>query len=689
MGLTRIRAEQISDIDYKQSVRVITLTNITLAGGAPAEVDGVSLAAGNRILVNGQSDATQNGLYQVQTLGTGSNGTWVRTSDANQDGEIQSGMVVMVTEGVVYADTPWKLVTNGDIIIGTTELVFQENYSLAFGNIYANGTAVIANTVSGAVTFTAGDNISIVGNNTSKTVTIGVTGITTSRIANGTSNVDIATEDGNVTTTVNGNTTLTVTGTEANIAGDVRASGDISGGNLATSGQIDATGNITGGNLSGTNIVGTLTTAAQTNITSVGTLDSLSVTGNIQGNNIQGNNIFGNGSGLSGIDSFGNVDANGTPILADSVGDALTLIPGDNISIVGNNTSKTVTIGVTGISLTSIANGTSNVDIATADGNVTAAVNGNVILTVADTGADIVGDVSATGNVTGGNITTAGDVTTDTVTATGNVTGSYFIGNGSQLTGISTSTDRIFSGDSNVEIASANADITMSVAGTSNVVVVSTDGITVQGNVVGNGIPTTTVSSTPPADAEQGDIWIDSDTAIQYIYFGDGNSSQWAEMEAATSISTGSGDVDLSAVAQDIIPSANATYSLGNATNRWANLFLVGNTIDLGGAQIKVNDSTGAFALIPAVTAETPNPVATVITASGGITKVETDGGNISESNIANVATNASEAIMFFSTQITANLTVPGNTNALSAGPITIVDGVEVTVSEGSEWTVV
>jgi len=40
------------------------------------------------------------------------------------------------------------------------------------------------------------------------------------------------------------------------------------------------TGNITSGNLSGTSIVGTLTTAAQTNITSVGTLGSLAVSGN-------------------------------------------------------------------------------------------------------------------------------------------------------------------------------------------------------------------------------------------------------------------------------------------------------------------------------------------------------------------------------------------------------------------------
>jgi len=41
------------------------------------------------------------------------------------------------------------------------------------------------------------------------------------------------------------------------------------------------------------------------------------------------------------------------------------------------------------------------------------------------------GNVSATGNVTGGNIHTVGQVT-----ATGNITGSYFLGNGSQLTGL-------------------------------------------------------------------------------------------------------------------------------------------------------------------------------------------------------------------------------------------------------------
>jgi hypothetical protein len=52
------------------------------------------------------------------------------------------------------------------------------------------------------------------------------------------------------------------------------------------SNTLSTTGNITAGNLSGTSIVGTLTTAAQTNITSVGTLTSLAVTGNITGGNL-------------------------------------------------------------------------------------------------------------------------------------------------------------------------------------------------------------------------------------------------------------------------------------------------------------------------------------------------------------------------------------------------------------------
>jgi hypothetical protein len=212
MGLTRITAQQISDIDYKQAVRVITLGNITLSGGAPAAVDGVSLSLGDRILVAGQNTGSQNGLYYVTTVGTGSTGTWARSKDGDVTGEILAGMIVMVTEGITYADTQWKLITNDPIIVGTTALTFTQNSVFAFGNVYANSTAILATTVGDSLTLTAGNNISITGNTTSKSVTISSTasGGNSNSITNGTSNVSITNSGGNVTVGVGGTDNVAV-----------------------------------------------------------------------------------------------------------------------------------------------------------------------------------------------------------------------------------------------------------------------------------------------------------------------------------------------------------------------------------------------------------------------------------------------------------------------------------------------
>jgi hypothetical protein len=179
MGLTRPRAEQISDLDYKQATRTVTTSNITLTGGAPAQIDSISLTVNDRVLVTGQDTASQNGIYDVVTVGSGTNGTWVRTSDANATGEIQAGMIVMVTEGAVYADTQWKLITDNPIAIGTTALVFTQNYSansISGGTsnvtVYSNssvtissaGMANVVTVTSGTVTITG--NLSVTGNTT-------------------------------------------------------------------------------------------------------------------------------------------------------------------------------------------------------------------------------------------------------------------------------------------------------------------------------------------------------------------------------------------------------------------------------------------------------------------------------------------------------------------------------------------
>ena len=129
MALTKPRASQIYNIDYKQATRVVTVSNVTLAGGAPNQVDGVTISTNDRVLVTGQSTASENGIYFVFSTGTGSNGTWKRGTDPDATGEVEAGTIIMVTEGTTYADTQWKLTTNNPIVIGTTALTFVQNYS--------------------------------------------------------------------------------------------------------------------------------------------------------------------------------------------------------------------------------------------------------------------------------------------------------------------------------------------------------------------------------------------------------------------------------------------------------------------------------------------------------------------------------------------------------------------------------
>ena len=126
MGLTRPRAHQLQDATFKQTCRAISTSNTTLSGGAPATVDGVSLTVGDRVLVTGQTTGSENGLYRVTTVGTGSNGTWVRTADGDETGDITAGMTIMVTEGSTNADTMWKLTTDDPITVGTTALSFEQ-----------------------------------------------------------------------------------------------------------------------------------------------------------------------------------------------------------------------------------------------------------------------------------------------------------------------------------------------------------------------------------------------------------------------------------------------------------------------------------------------------------------------------------------------------------------------------------
>ncbi len=111
-------AAELNKLDGKQSVRVATTAAIAKNG--LQTIDGVALAAGDRVLVKDQAAApAENGIYVVAA------GIWTRAADADQALEVTPGMLVPVGEGAANGDSLWQLATNGPITIGATGLAFE------------------------------------------------------------------------------------------------------------------------------------------------------------------------------------------------------------------------------------------------------------------------------------------------------------------------------------------------------------------------------------------------------------------------------------------------------------------------------------------------------------------------------------------------------------------------------------
>ena len=117
-----VDAVAVGLIDPKASVRAATTANITLSGAQT--IDGVSVIAGDRVLVKNQSTGANNGIYVCAA------GAWSRSTDADISAEVTSGLYVFVEEGSSAADTGWILSTNNPIVLGTTVLTFVKFTSL-------------------------------------------------------------------------------------------------------------------------------------------------------------------------------------------------------------------------------------------------------------------------------------------------------------------------------------------------------------------------------------------------------------------------------------------------------------------------------------------------------------------------------------------------------------------------------
>lgn len=98
---------------------VITIT----ATGALAAVDGVTLAAGDKMLLTMGATARDNGLYIVTNAGgTGINAVLTRAPDWNTGSTIQTGTTVEVgPEGTALAGTTWKVCQASNPVVDTTD----------------------------------------------------------------------------------------------------------------------------------------------------------------------------------------------------------------------------------------------------------------------------------------------------------------------------------------------------------------------------------------------------------------------------------------------------------------------------------------------------------------------------------------------------------------------------------------
>jgi hypothetical protein len=140
-AVTKQYADSISQgLHVHASVTALSTSNVDVTGSTPTTViDGVTLVDGARVILNGQTDSADNGIYVFTATGS----TFTRSSDFDEPGEIAGGDFLFVTGGTVYSDTGWVQTSDQPATIGTDPIVFTQ--------------------FSGAGSITAGTNVEVTG----------------------------------------------------------------------------------------------------------------------------------------------------------------------------------------------------------------------------------------------------------------------------------------------------------------------------------------------------------------------------------------------------------------------------------------------------------------------------------------------------------------------------------------------
>ena len=354
------------------------------------------------------------------------------------------------------------------------------------GNVYANTGTIGATTLTGTLSTAAQPNITSVGTLTGLTVTSTTT--TGNLYANaGVVQGQYLKGDGSNISALTG----------ANVTGQVgfaAVANSVAGANVSGAVSFATTANaVAGANVSGqvanALVAGTVYTNAQPNITSVGTLSALSVTGNVSAGNVSGTGgvftyVSGDGANLAAITgaNVSGVVANATHAVSS---DSANAVAGPNVTgevsfaatanaVAGANVSGEVTnaaiansvagANVSGeVGFSAVSNSVAGANVSGTVANATYAVSAGTVETGAQpniTSTGTLTSLNVTGNIDAGNLTTTGLIT----------------GDGGGLSNISVSAgSSIVNGTSNA-IVDASGPFRVSINGSANVVQVKATG---------------------------------------------------------------------------------------------------------------------------------------------------------------------------------------------------------------------
>lgn len=407
-----------------------TLTNA--GANAAIIIDGVALSTNDRVLVFGQTNGFENGVYIVSDIGSVST-AWVLTRSSDMDtyapaspNAMTKGDYVFVEQGATQAGASYVITSpSGEIIIGTDNVVFTE-FSKAGSYTAGNGISIVGTLISanvdGITTDIVGGNIVVKTSANLTTPNIGdatFSSLTWNTLSNG----NVSANNLSISSIANITLDLTVGGNiQAN--GTISANANVSGLNLTTNGNVQASGNVLANNVTANTLL-TVPTANVSNIVNAGNVDityaltgnTANFTGNVVVPNLTVNlELAGNTANFSSNVIVNNLTTNlelaGNT--ANFSGNVVVPNLAVNLELAGNTANFTGNV----VAANFATSGTANVAVLNVTGNVTSDLLPNANLTHDLGNATLRWDTVYAGNLdASGNLTIGGDISANNFTA--------------------------------------------------------------------------------------------------------------------------------------------------------------------------------------------------------------------------------------------------------------------------------